>query len=124
MSTTRVIHVHEMPDYPDAVYVGRAIPRKGLKRHPLANPVRVGTGPTDETRAVSLAMYRRRLPFFLQDGHVEALIALRGKPLACWCHRSDDPRTEDNACHADIIAEWLEQYTDDDLRNMARAKAA
>ncbi len=37
----RVIHVSEMADHPGAVYIGRAVPRKGFKASKWGNPFSV-----------------------------------------------------------------------------------
>lgn len=39
---TKVIHVNDMPNYPDAVYIGRAAPGKGLRQSYFANPYKIG----------------------------------------------------------------------------------
>lgn len=113
-----IIHVRDMVDHRDAVYVGRRNNRYGLAASPLANPYPISKS---LSRAASLTAYRSWLEGLLQGGFKpEALIALRGKTLACWCRHAGEPRTDANACHADVIAELLERYSDDELRAMVR----
>jgi hypothetical protein len=110
----RVVHVKDK--VPGAVYVGRANARYGLAASPFANPFRVGTF---STRAEAIEHYRRWLTE--RGGRLvfDQLPALRGKPLACWCRREGEERTDDNACHADILVALLDRYSDDELRGMA-----
>jgi hypothetical protein len=72
-----------------AVYVGRPT-RWG-------NPFRVDRASTSRARAVAVAEYRSYL-----GSHEtlvnEAISALRGRDLACWC-------SLDQPCHADVLLE-------------------
>jgi hypothetical protein len=112
----RVVHVND--NVPGAVYIGRAAPRRRLKASKFANPYKV----EDWGRSEAIANYRSRSGLFLQPGWIEDLIALRGKPLACWCRHDGEPKTAANACHGDVLLELLEKYSDDELRAMARDK--
>jgi len=107
---------------PHAVYIGRAAPRYGLKKSPLANPYPVGQKygkpPQKRTLEESLALYAAHLAGALWTGvdgdgkrypttlrvEVDRLRALHkehGKLLlACWC--------KPKACHGDVIKEVLE----------------
>jgi hypothetical protein len=79
----------------DAVYVGRAMPQRGLAGSAFANPYRVGQ---DGTRAEVIEKYQRwivRQPLLLASLH-----ELRGRRLACWC--SPEP------CHADVLIELVD----------------
>ena len=111
--TTRVVHVND--HVPGAVYIGRAVPRRGIKASKWANPYKIGK---DGNRADVIAKYW----FALMDGDMRHLLAelpeLHGKALACWCRHDGEDRTDDNACHADVLCEFLETYTDDELRAM------
>lgn len=113
--SARVVHVND--NIPGAVYIGRTNNRYRLAGSPFANPFRIGKY---MSRAEAIEQYRlwleRRMAFLLYP----KLPALRDKPLACWCRRDGEPRTEKNACHGDILAGLLERYTDDDLRAMAQ----
>jgi hypothetical protein len=103
--TIRVVHYRSAPV--GAVYVGRAAPRFGLKASPLANPFKITSA---ATRAAVIAQYRQWLTVQLSDPTSPAarelarLAALAGDAdltLACWC--------APEACHADVIKEWIEQ---------------
>ena len=79
----------------DAVYVGRASPRRGLVESAFANPYKIGQ---DGTRAEVIQKY---LSWLL--GRQELLLRLpdlRGRRLACWC--SPEP------CHADVLVELVD----------------
>ena len=112
--TARVVHVRD--GVPDAVYVGRAMPRQGLKASPLANPYKIGR---DGDRATVIGLYTRRLDDLVALGNpviVEALIACRGRPLACWCRHDGEEPPPENACHAAALLDFLARHTDDELR--------
>jgi len=101
-SPPRIIHVSEMARYPDALYIGRASPRAGLPASPWANPYRIGP---DGTRDQVIAAYERHIR--QSPALLARLPELRGRPLACWCRRSDEPRTPQNACHGDVLVALL-----------------
>ena len=111
----RVVHVADK--IKDAVYVGRSMPRQGLAGSVLANPYRIGP---DGDRAEVVARYRSRLWSRLRCGDaavLDALIALRDvSAMSCWCRRDGEARSAANSCHADVVAEFLELFSDDDLR--------
>jgi len=91
---TRVANLRHEP-LGDAVYVGRAMPRRGLAGSAFANPYRVGQ---DGSRAEVIEKYRHWItgkPFLLAS-----LRELRGRRLACWC--SPEP------CHADVLIELVD----------------
>jgi hypothetical protein len=126
----RVVHVNDNVE--GAVYIGRAMPRKGLKASPFANPWKIGApashwGQADPiTREGALFAYSTEI--WGEAGSLRHLIArlpeLRDKPLACWCRHDGVPMTNgtdgpDNRCHGDLLVHWLAIYTDDDLRAMA-----
>jgi hypothetical protein len=120
MSDGYVCHVNEQIE--GAVYIGRANGRLALKGSPLANTFVIGR---HGDRAFCLTCYRSKLRDGLrQPAIVDALIAARGKPLACWCRRSREIRTDESACHADVILELLGRYTDDELRGFVNGQAA
>ena len=115
--TARVVHIQDR--VPGAVYVGRRQHWLKLPQSPFADPYRIGS---DGTRAEVIALYRQRIlgsPKLLHD-----LPQVRGKPLACWCRLDGEARTADKACHADVLLELLESYTDQELRAIAEAKEA
>jgi hypothetical protein len=91
---SRVVNLRHEP-LGDAVYVGRAMPGRGLAGLAFANPYRVGQ---DGDRAEVIQKYRLwivRQPLLLDRLH-----ELRGRRLACWC--SPEP------CHADVLAELVD----------------
>lgn len=110
----RVVHVNDNVE--GAVYIGRAMPRKGLKASPFANPFRV----EEWGRDMALAAFRDQFLDRLRSGviDVEALIDLRDRPLACWCRHDGEPRAEANRCHGDFILNLLDGNTDDQLREL------
>lgn len=117
MSETTVCHVRDR--VPDAVFVGRA--RKPREVAPYGNPFPVH----QYGRAQAIALYRKWLETRLttEDEMAELLIALRGKPLACFCRHAGETKTDDNACHADVLIEYLERFSDEALRAIRGASA-
>ncbi len=77
------------------VYIGRANPRKGLKKSPYANPFMVVK---DGTRDEVIEKYRE---WFLSQPELveQARKELKGKILGCWC--------KPESCHGDVIAEII-----------------
>src|SRR5262245_29816731 len=74
-----------------AIYIGSAVPRRGLKTSEWANPYVVGQ---HGTRDECIAKYRNEhLP--AHPELIAALPELRGKVLACWC--APEP------CHGDVL---------------------
>ena len=93
----------------DAVYVGRANPRRGLAESIFANPYRVDV---DGTRAEVIKKYRSWL--LGRQELVLKLHELRLRRLACWC--SPEP------CHADVLVELVD--ADEVLDDLAAAGVA
>jgi hypothetical protein len=93
-SRPRVLNLrhHELGD---AVYVGRANPRRGLAGSVFGNPYHVGR---DGTREQVIELYRKWL--LDQPALLGRLHELRGRRLACWCSPA--------ACHADVLAELVD----------------
>ena len=94
----------------NAVYVGRAVKRYGLRASVLANPRRMGytTGPrAAASRAKAIAVYRtwfgRRTQIFsTQIDELQRLYdQVKAGPLVlvCWC--------APKPCHAEIIRDFL-----------------
>ncbi len=98
-----VIHISEMADFPDAVYIGRHNGRYKLRHSRWGNPFAIKR----HGRAEAIRLYQNHI---VKEPWVpEVLTELTGKPLACWCRRSDEPRTDDNMCHGDVLVElWKE----------------
>jgi hypothetical protein len=95
---TRVIHVRNMGEYRDAVYIGRANGRLGLPASPFANPFVIGR---DGTRQEVIEKYRA---WILSQPHLVAEArTLRGRVLACWCAPA--------ACHGDVLAAIADERT-------------
>ena len=106
--TTRVINARDLPQHPDAIYIGREHSGRGrgpsFKRSRWANPWSVN----DHGRDAAVALYARWI-----TGDIEAAAMLppgnwhrptpdeirgelRGHVLACWC--------EPQPCHGDVLA--------------------
>jgi hypothetical protein len=75
---------------PGAVYVGRAMPRIGLRASKWANPFKIGR---DGTREEVIAKFHEWL--LRQPTLMAALPELRGPDLACWCAPLP--------CHGDVL---------------------
>jgi hypothetical protein len=121
--TAQVIHVREMFKFPNAVYIGREYRHRGhdFAESPLRNPFTMSKG---VTRADVIADYGRLVDSLFELAgtgsasgieFVNALIAARNKPLACWCRKSTAAKPE---CHGDVVLEILDRYSDDELRAM------
>ena len=98
-----------MRNHPDTVYIGRAVPRRRLKATLWANPYTIGE---DGDRAAVIAKYRNRIDTQMRSGPASTTSGLRklaGKPLACWCRHDGEERTEDNACHGDVLVELIHE---------------
>lgn len=114
MSETRVVHVND--NIEGASYIGRAMPRLGLKASVFANHYRV----KEHGRGGAVVRFSDDLSNAVRAGvHIEELIALRGKALACWCRHDGEIVTERNLCHGDAIVATLNHFTDEQLRAMA-----
>ncbi len=94
LSLARVANLrHE--DLGEAVYVGRANPRRGLAGSAFGNPFTIGQ---DGNRAEVIEKYRQWI--LGQTSLLVRLKELRGKRLACWC--SPEP------CHADVLLDLVD----------------
>lgn len=114
--STRVVHYRDR--VPGAVYIGRAMPRMGLKASPFANPFKIT--PTT-SRQTAITRYEEHL---VKNPHLWALLPdLRDKPLACWCRYGGDIVRPDNACHGDVLVKLLNAYTDEELRALSEGGA-
>lgn len=99
--TTRVIHFRDWDrSDPNTTYIGRAVPRKGLKASPWANPFPI----TENTsRELSIEWFREWVkisPEYSARWIRANAQELRGKTLVCWCRPEK--------CHGDILAEMAE----------------
>ena len=96
MATT-VINIRNAPEGwksdPNFVYIGRAMPRRGLSSSRFANPFAIGRDA--ETREDAMKLYRQRMleapPEFMEE-----VRELKDKTLVCWC--------APEACHGDVLA--------------------
>ena len=96
MSKTRLVNIkYDKYD----IYIGRAVPRKGLKESIWANPFK---SPQHGSVEQCIEMYRMLLrerqatTSLVFDSELEKL---RGKVLACWC--------KPGICHGDVLVELL-----------------
>lgn len=110
-----VCHVNERIS--DAVYIGRPVPRRRLPGSIWGNPYSVDV----EGRSNAVARYCDRILYFQRPALLGNLPALRGRPLACWCRRSDQ---EQPCCHGDVLLALLDRWDDDQLRQIAAAPLA
>lgn len=78
-------------------YIGRAMPRQGLKGSPFGNPYRIGKdgdGPTVLRKYQDHILSRPEL--------IARLPALKGKILACWC--------KPGPCHGDVLIRLIKEF--------------
>lgn len=99
------------------VYVGREMPKYGLKRSVLANPFKPKIN-NQKGREWALSMYITWInsrddmgfDFTLFDEEIERLKKLHGEHgelvLACWCKKKRD---DDTPCHGDVIRALIEE---------------
>lgn len=122
-SPPRVVHVNDR--VPGAVYVGRAVSRRGITASPFRNPfwiVSETEGDTGLSREDAIAMFRVHMTLGEGRPMLSLLPELRNTPaLACWCRHDGEDRTPENECHADVLVELLNRYTDDELRELGGA---
>ncbi len=110
--TSRVVHINDHVE--GAVYIGRAMPRQGLKASPFANPYRIGGA---VSRDYAMTLYEQHLT---TTPHLWALIPeLRGKPLACWCRHDGEAPSADTRCHGDVLVGLLAAFSDEQFRERA-----
>lgn len=106
MNETTVIHVRDYdPTNPRHIYIGRAVPRRGFKASPWANPFPIRSG---YSREQSLADFEKWLRYS-EDPRAqwinEHLEELRGNILACWCHPL--------GCHGGVYVRMLAERDSD-----------
>jgi hypothetical protein len=87
MAETTVIHVRDLDTANlKHVYIGRAVPRRGLKASPWANPFPIRA---DYSREQSLADFEHWVRTSDDPRAVwirDHLDELDGNVLVCWCH--------------------------------------
>jgi hypothetical protein len=96
MNLPVVAHFNDPPDPErERVYIGRAVPRRGVKASVWGNPYRV-TSASDVSTILDL--YRAHV---LQTPElVEALPDLEGCELACWCRYRGETEPP---CQGDVL---------------------
>ena len=103
---TTVVHVRDVEVSrgqlaTDAVYIGRAVPRRGYQGSKWGNPYRFDAihpnadDVLDDYRAYVLDP---------DSGLLDALPELVGKRLACWCKKKGD-----EPCHGDVLVDLLRE---------------
>lgn len=93
MTETTVVHnLHDDFD----VYIGRAVPERGIRSSKWGNPF-VLRNDTDAERERVISEYREWL--VAQPELMGSLEELRGKRLGCWC--------APKRCHGDVLVELL-----------------
>ncbi len=99
MSHPLVVNIKSGAEYD--VYIGRAVPRRGLRASPWANPFRIGD---DGDRQQVIDYYRNWVRYNRDERAIwirEHVHELRGKRLGCFCSPL--------ACHGDLLAKWAEE---------------
>jgi hypothetical protein len=116
---TRVVHVND--HIPDSIYIGRAMPARGIADSIWGNAYKIGR---DGNRAQCIQGFAADLYKFkfTPSDIMHHLPDLRGKPLACWCRHDGEAVTAETKCHGDILVEALERYTDDELRSFGNPR--
>lgn len=99
-SKTWVVNLRHTNEYD--VYIGRAVPRRGLKASFWANPFKVEKDMSGKEVMIAYRQYVTARPSML-----EKLEELRGKVLACWC--------KPKPCHGDILVELIESIERDSI---------
>jgi hypothetical protein len=84
-----------------AVYIGRAMPRFGLRESKWVNPFKLRHGATYEERKEAIARYERHL---YDSRLIDDVHELRGKDLVCWCAPSP--------CHGDVLLHYANPIGD------------
>ena len=105
-SQTTVVDIREVTkDDTDVVYIGRQMPRMGLKRSIWANDYTVAD--YGRTRALELyeAEIRLRLASTQADHWRQELEKLRGKKLVCWCRKGG----AELPCHGTVLVKLLDE---------------
>lgn len=96
---TTVINIKDAPEgwqqMEEYVYIGRAVPRRGLAASDFANIFKIGADGI-ETREDAIERFREQLKLAPSDFIERIRLYLKGKILVCWCR----PK----ACHGDILA--------------------
>lgn len=94
MTRPNVLNYTAGPMPPGAIYIGRAMPGKGLVASPWANPHRIAH---DDDRPAALADYLGTLRG--SPALLTALPTLAGQDIVCWCH----PK----ACHGHVLGDCV-----------------
>jgi Domain of unknown function (DUF4326) len=99
--SARVVNIRSLPpdprDWPpDHVYIGRAVPSRGLRRSRWANSFRIDATMSRDEAVAAFEVWLRQRPRLLAR-----LPELRGKTLVCWCWPE--------RCHGHVLARLADE---------------
>ena len=103
IGTQRVIHVNDMK--PGDTYIGRAVPRKKLKRSPFANPFQI----TPERTRLECVM---AFEIWVRTSNDPDAVYVRTRlddlqgDLGCWCR---DKKHPNRPCHGTVLLKLKEE---------------
>ena len=112
--SNRVVHIKD--GVRDAVYIGPANVAASLEASPFSNPY---SSKDYGIPHLALMAYTEALCFGSLRHLLGDLPSLRGRPLACLCHRHEEEPDGVTDCHADVLIRLLETYSDEELYAMA-----
>lgn len=105
-----VCHVND--NIEDAIYIGRENGRKRLKRSKWANLYKMDKKRDGHNARFNAINFFNGMVAINYNNMRDDIGELTGKPLACWCRRSDEERTDDNMCHGDVLVELWKEHND------------
>lgn len=93
-------HGHDKKN-PTHIYIGRAMPRHGLKASPLANPYSVKKYSVENSLILYGHYVTAKLEAIKEIFRLKKLYEKHGElTLFCWCKKEVD---DDTPCHGDVI---------------------
>lgn len=105
---TTVINIKDAPEGwqsdPQYIYIGRAVPRKGLKRSLFANPFVIGE---DGSREACVRKFEGWTAGVMHMAYGQSVRLLRGKTLVCWCAPL--------MCHGDVLAKLADELKPEEI---------
>ena len=119
---TRVIHVNDAPadwrNRPEEfVYIGRVVPRRGLKKSRFANWIKRSEYEIEELLQRYEATMRRHLMIPVNPAlpSPKEIKALHGKTLVCWCAPNGGVTRDDKpwCCHGQVLAQLAEELNEE-----------